>query len=317
MTFVGIDVSKSSLDAAAIMETGEVEQRPFTNDPTGHTQLMAWLTGFPDRLVTLEATGSYHQRLSAVLQEAREHVSVLNPAQVSYFAKSQARRNKTDRVDALMLAVYGKERRPAPSLATNTGLQSLARELNALQEDITRLKNRLEAAEHGLTHPEVAASIKRRIAALEEEKAALQKNLEREARCVYERDLTLLESIPGIGTRSACLFLAEVGDIRRFPSAPKLVAFAGLSPMEVRSGSSVNKQTRISRLGSSALRRILYMPGLVGIRHNPILKAFYERLVAKGKNKKAALLACVAKLLRIMYGVLIHQRPFDATYTAG
>lgn len=314
MTFIGIDVSKAMLDAAAILDTAVVVERSFTNNPAGRAQVLAWAASFPVRHITLEATGSYHQRLTAALLEAGERVKVLNPAQANYFAKSQARRNKTDRVDALMLAVYGKERQPAPSLATDTSLQSLARELNALQDDITRLKNRLEAAEHGLTHPEVAASIKRRIAALEEEKAALQERLERETRCLHERDLTLLESIPGIGTRSACLFLSEVGDIRRFPSAPKLVAFAGLSPMEVRSGSSVNKQTRISRLGSSTLRRILYMPALVAMRHNPIIKAFYERLVAKGKNKKSALLACAAKLLRIIYGVLIHQRPFNPTY---
>jgi len=107
-----------------------------------------------------------------------------------------------------------------------------------------------------------------------------------------------------------------VGDVSRFSSAAKLVAYAGLGPMVVRSGSSVAKQTRNSGIGSEEARQASYMASLVGIRHDPLLKAFYERLVAHGKNKKAAPLACVAILLRVMYGVLIHQRPFDANYAA-
>lgn len=104
-----------------------------------------------------------------------------------------------------------------------------------------------------------------------------------------------------------------MGDVSRFSSAAKLVAYAGLGPMVVRSGSSVAKQTRNSGIGSEEARQASYM---ASIRHDPLLKAFYERLVAHGKNKKAAPLACVAILLRVMYGVLIHQRPFDANYAA-
>lgn len=153
MTSGGIDVSKLSLDAAAILEPGEVERRNLANDLLGHGQLLAWLLALPDRLITFEATGTYHRQLVKVSEDAGERVSVLNPAQVSHFAKSQARFNKRDRIDALLLAMYGKGRQPAPSQEANSSLQSLARELNALQEGITRLKNRLEAAEHGLAHP--------------------------------------------------------------------------------------------------------------------------------------------------------------------
>lgn len=315
MTFVGIDVSKATLDAAAILDGGEVEARRFTNDRAGFDEAITWLSRFSDCRIALEATGSYHRQLVAALTAGEQrHVSVLNPAQVSYFVRSQLRRNKTDKADAIAIALYAKERQPAPSQAINTVLQSLARELSALQDDITRLKNRLEAARRGVTHPEVTASLERRIQALEEESAALQRELEREAKGANTDDVALLESIPGVGTKTACLFLAEVGDVRRFASAAKLVAFVGLTPMQVQSGSSVLKRSRISRLGSARLRRLAYMPGLAGIRHNPILKAFYERLVAAGKPKKSALIACVAKLLRIMYGVLIHRQPFNPNY---
>lgn len=314
MTFVGIDVSKLTLDVAVLTEAGEIEHRKFDNDAAGHAGLRAWLAEQAECRIALEATGAYHRPLVQALTTAGWQVSVVNPAQASFFVKSRNGRSKTDKVDAIMLAVYAKERQPAASAPLNSMLQSLARELHALQDDITRLENRLEAARHGLVHEEVITSLERRLKALRDEREALEAELEHEAKRSNAAEVTLLTSVPGVGVKSACLFLAEVDDIRRFPTAAKLVAFAGLDPKQTQSGSSVSKRTRISRLGSNHLRRIMYMPGLVAIRHNPILKAFYQRLIANGKNKKAALVACVAKLLRIIYGVLTHRQPFDPEY---
>lgn len=311
MTYVGIDVGKQGLDVAALLESGETQRWRFGNASEGHKELLACLEGFEGCRIAMEATGSYHQPLLQALQQAGFFASVLNPAQASYFIKSQHRRNKTDKVDALWLALYAKERKPAAAPAANPSRQSLAREIEALADDLTRLKNRLEAAERGVTHPEVIASLKRRIAALEEEKRALEAGLQLDTRQTNELELALLESIPGMGVRTACRLLAELGDVRRFASARGLVAFAGLTPMRFESGTSVSKQSHISRLGSAHLRRLLYMPSLSAIRYNPILKAFFERLVARGKSKKAALVACMAKLLRIVYGVLVNQQPFD------
>lgn len=311
MTFVGIDVSKAHLDVAALGMTGEIQQDKFENSSQGHGELLAWLQRLTDCQVVVEATGAYHHRLTGMLQHNGIYVSVLNPGQVSHFVKSQYRRNKTDKADALWLAVYAKERQPTASLAVDWLRQSLAREIAALSKDITRLKNRLEAAESGQVHTEVAASLKRRIAALEEEKQLLEEKLEQETKSTHEHELSLLTSIPGLGLRTACLLLAELGTLERFASARKLVAFAGLTPAQFESGASVRRQSAISRMGSSHVRRILYMPCLSAIRFNPLIKAFFERLVAHGKHKKAALAACMAKLLKIVYGVLIHQQPFD------
>ncbi len=313
MVFIGIDVSKARLDMAALLATGEVQRAEFGNTSQGHVELLGWLERFPDCRVAVEATGTYHQCLTAALQAKGVFVSVLNPAQVSYFVKSQHRRNKTDKADALWLAVYAKERQPDATLALNLLKQGLAREIGTLSKDTTRLKNRLEAAEAGQTHTKVIASLKRRIAALEEEKEELEAGLEQETRNDQAQDLALSLSIPGVGVRTACLLLAELGDVRRFANARKLVAFAGLTPSQFESGSSVLRRSSISRLGSSHLRRILYMPCLSAVRFNPIIKVFFERLVARGKHKKAALVACMAKLLKIVYGVLTHQRPFDPT----
>lgn len=312
MTFVGIDVSKVNLDVAALAESGDVWQGKFGNTPQGHVELLlGWLGRLPNCRVVMEATGSYHQRLTMTLQDNSICVSVLNPAQVSYFVKSQHRRNKTDKADALWLAVYAKERQPTAT-PTLTLLKSLAREIGALSKDLTRLRNRLEAAENGQVHDEVITSLERRIIALEQEKKRLEEELEQETKRSHEQELSLLTSIPGVGMRTACLLLAELGEVRRFASARKLVAFAGLTPAQFESGSSVARRSAISRMGSNHVRRILYMPCLSAIRCNPIIKAFFERLVERGKHKKAALVACMAKLLKLIFGVLTHQEPFDS-----
>lgn len=315
MVFIGIDVSKSTLDVAALCEAGEVKHQQFSNTQAGHAELGLWLKDFAVCRIVLEATGSYHERLAQALGVMGAHFSVVNPAQTSYFVRSRHRRNKTDKADAVMLAVYAKERQPEPTLLTNPLPQSIARELNTLQEDLTRLRNRLEAAEQGLTHPEVLVSLQRRSDALEAEKRALEEELEQETKSIDPQELELLTSIPGVGLKTACMFLAEIGDVSRFATASKLVAYSGLTPALFESGSSVNRRTRISRLGPSSLRYLLYMPSLAAIRHNPILKGFFDRLVKKGKNRKAAVVACMAKLLRIMYGVLVHQRLFDVNYS--
>lgn len=248
--------------------------------------------------------------------------------QISYFVISHFQRNKSDRADALMLALYAQARPGSAAAAVPFVQQSLARELAALQtvsvtrrrasvrdrDDLTRLKNRLEAAHSGVSHPEVVASLQRRIAALEKEQQVLTKQLQGETQRMHEQQLTLLCSIPGVGVKSACLLLAELGDIKRFSTAAKLVAFVGLTPRRYESGSSVARQSTISRMGSPHLRRLLYMPSLVAVRYNPLLKNFYHHLINRGKAKKAALVACMAKLLRIIYGVLTHQQPFNPDY---
>jgi transposase len=314
-TYVGIDVSKLTLDVAALLSCGEIMRIQIKNTEVGHESLMTWLSELDTPHIILEATGSYHQKLIAFLQAQGKAVSVVNPRQSNDYAKSLNRRNKTDAVDALMLAGYGRERQPQVHTTSHSIQQSLAREIEALTQDITRLKNRLEAASHGLTHPEVRASLQRRIKALEAEKKLLEEQLEQQLKQQQAADLALLETIPGIGKRSACFLLAELGDIRRFDSSAALVAFAGLNPGRFESGSSVHKQSAISRKGSPHLRHWLYMPSVAGLRCNPLLKSFYQRLTSKGKAKMVALTACMAKLLKIIYGVLSSAKPFNPDFT--
>lgn len=279
LTFVGVDVAKRTPLVAALSGAGgEIERIRFGGEEA-HRALVTWLGRFALCHVVCEATGSYHQRLVEHLQRCRVRVSVVNPAQAQSYAKSQRRRNKTDGVDALLLAQYGRAREPEQAPASSGVQRSLARELEALSQDLTRLKNRLEAAQAGVTHPQVITSLRRRIGALENEKHALGDELEGEL-----EQLRLLESIPGIGTRTACLLQAELGDPLRFSTARSLVAYAGLTPERCESGSSLYKQRHISRPGSAQVRRLLYMPALGGLRYNPLLKFRAPRRPRQGQQ---------------------------------
>lgn len=311
MWFVGIDVSKATLDAAALSNDGEIDRPSVKNTGQGHTELVHWLSRFRSPAVALEATSSYHRHLVTALQAAGIGVSVINPTQANYFVNSQQRRNKADTADALWLVLYTKERRPAPTPVTSCLQQSLAREIHAIEKDLTRLKNRFGTAEPGESHPEVVASLRRRIRVMEDEKRALEAELERATKRLQGDQLALLTTIPGIGTRTACLLLAEIGDVHRFASARKLVAFAGLTPARFESGTSIGGYTRISRMGSTSIRRVLYMPCLSALRFNPVIKEIFERLVAHGKSGKSALIACMAKLPKVVFGVLTHGAPFS------
>ncbi len=206
--------------------------------------------------------------------------------------------------------MYLRERKPPPTYLVGDTLASLAREIQALTKDLTRLKNRLDAAQDGHVHLEIVESLRRRIDQLEEERCVLEAELKCETLTAKKQQLDLLTSIPGIGWRTACHLLAELGDISRFANPRKLVAFAGLTPAQFESGTSVFKRTRITKLGSCRLRKLLYMPSLTAIRCNPIIRVFFERLVAHGKNRKAALVACMGKLLKIIHAVLTQQQPF-------
>ena len=201
---------------------GEIKRLKFKNNAEGHQALLSGLK--LTMQVILEATGTYHRRLEQSLSESTIPITIINPPQAMNYAKSRNRRNKTDKIDALLWAEFGLEPQPLANTSIAPASQTIARELEALDQDLTRLRNRLEAAEQGLAHAEVISSIKRRIKLLEEEKEALKKQLADELKATQAKQLELLQSIPGIGFHSACLLLAELANPLRFKSARSLVA---------------------------------------------------------------------------------------------
>jgi transposase len=316
--FVGIDVSKNTLDAALICGAGKPRHKVFDNTPTGHAQLLFWLQDNAVRVshACLEATGTWADAVALALHAAGHQVSLVNPALIRAFGQSQLKRTKTDKADAQLIARFCQMHQPplwippAPELRE---LQALVRRLESLEEMHLMEDNRLAS---GISCQAVRAD-------LEEHLADLQARMDKTRQQIKEHidqnpglkgQAQLLESIPGIGATTAALLLAELGDITHFDNARQVAAFAGLVPRIRESGSSVRSRARLSKVGSSRLRKSLYFPAITALRFNPFIKALGLRLSAQGKPKMLIIGAAMRKLLHLAYGVLKSKRPFDPTF---
>lgn len=312
MKVLGIDVAKAKFDVA-LWRDGKLKFKTFANADVGFAGLRDWLKalGVDQVHACLEATGSYGDLLCEWLYDAGHIVSVLNPAQVKDFAKSLLTRNKTDTVDAAVLARFGAALTPPawqPPAPEERVLRALLRRLAALEETRQQERNRLDVAA-----PEVRASIEHHLDYLDtqitELRRRIQDHIDQNPDLKHKQDL--LESIPGIGPVVSQNLLSWSSRIQTFDSARQLAAFAGLTPKRHESGSSVHGKTRLSKIGHADLRKLLYFPAMNAVRHNPLLKAFAERLRQNGKAPKLILAAAMRKLLHIAFGVLKSQQPFN------
>ncbi len=315
--WVGIDISKDTLDACSLPANGKPRCHAFRNDAAGHAALLARADAHaPGAGFCLESTGAYGAALATALAEAGRHVSVVNPARIKYAGLASGHGNKTDKADARLIAQYGRDRRPpawCPAPAESRELQALVRRRDDLLRLAAREKGRL--AVPGLTAA-VRESVERTVAWLAGEAERLR-GLADELIAASQRlraDRALRESIPGVGPSTAPAILAELPAVGQVPTAQQAAAFAGLAPRQYQSGTSVRKRTRLSEAGNARLRQALYLPALTAIRFNPLIKALYERLVRAGKAKMAAVGACMRKLLMIAYGVLKNRAPFDPSW---
>lgn len=309
---LGIDVAKTKFDVA-LMREGKLKFKTFANTPAGFTALQGWLQGLdvPQVHACLEATGTYGEALSEWLYDEGHRVSVLNPAQARDFARSLLTRNKTDTVDAAVLARLGTALNPplwTPPPAEERTLRALLRRLAAMEEIRQQEHNRLLVAA-----PEVQPSIQHHLAYLQAEIAALRQRIgdHIDQHPDLKRKQALLVTIPGIGPAVSQNLLSWGSRIEAFASARQLAAFAGLTPRRYESGSSVRAKTRLSKIGHADLRKILYFPAMAAVRHNPLIRTFAERLRHNGKAPKLILAAVMRKLLHIAFGVLRSGIPFN------
>jgi transposase len=320
MVFCGIDVSAATLAAAVVEENQPAVEQQFQNTAIGHKALIAWLgQRGPVSRVSLESTGIYSVDLALALDAAPGiEVAVLNPRTVHRFAQTLCR-SKTDPADAVALGEYSRRmpftpwRAPSPN---QLQLRALSRHIDTLTAEHTRTNNRLHAAQASASTPNaVVKDLKRSLVSLH--KRILR--LRREAIALVRADhaihlhFQLLTSIPGVADISALQLLAETALLSLEMSVRQWVAHSGLDPAHQISGSSVNKPSRISRAGNRHLRRVLYMPALVAIRHDPHIKAFYQNLVARHKAKMQALIAVARKLLHAIYGIFKSHNPYDGS----
>jgi len=317
---IGIDVAKDKLDVVVLSSQPKSKPRHhvFANTPSGHQHLHDWLyeqqaQGLP---VCMEATGRYSEAVALFLQEATWTVQVVNPARIKKFGESELLRLKTDKSDAALIARFSLTQHPlpwTPAPREQRQLQDLVRG----REDLEGLKqqedNRLKSA---VLHPAVKLAHELVIAALKEQIAQLDQQIAQHIQTHPDLNTTydVLISIAGIAAKTASVLLAEFGDFSRFESSRQVVAFVGLAPAHCQSGSSLHAPSRMCKTGRADLRKALYFPAISACRHNPVVRAFYERLLAGGKPKMVALIAAMHKLLVIIYGVVRSGQPFDPLY---
>jgi transposase len=299
--FVGIDVAKAQLEIA-LRPSGEHWSVP--NTPGSHAQLIGRLRRLPIERIVLEASGGYEKAALAALGSARLPVVAVNARQVRDFARALGILAKTDRLDAQVLAHFAEAIRPALrplASAEAEALQALLVRRRQLVQMLATERTRLHQAQ-----PAVRPSVQTLIEHLEAQLTRLDEELsvQIEASPLWKQKEDLLKSVPGVGptlARTLIAALPELGSLGR----QKISTLVGMAPLAEDSGQ--HRGVRRIWGGRAEVRAVLYMSALSAVRCNPVLQAFYHQLLARGKPKKVALVACMRKLLVILNAMLKHQ----------
>jgi transposase len=323
---LGIDIAKGNFEVN-LRSLGSVEGRcaaSFANNSKGFKALQRWLLKMeitqPARLHTcLESTSRYGDGLAAWLSKEAYPVSMVNPRRTRHYADSQLSRTVNDRIDAKLIADFCAEKhqhltlwQPLPT--PHRQLQDLTRARQALLQHREGLANLLETAA-GLARQATQrqiANLQREIQRLDR---AIKEHLDQPACTQLKAQVALADSVPGVGALTAAIVVAELPPIDRVASAQQAIALFGLDPKAKTSGTSVKTPARLSKMGSKRGRRALYMPAMVALRHNPLIRALGQRLKDKGRSGKYIVVAAMRKLLRQIFGVIKSGQRFDAQWS--
>lgn len=293
MIFIGIDVSKATLDVA--VHAGTMTQHP--NTPAGITALVTAVAALAPAGIVLEATGTYHLPVTTALAAAGLAVAIVNPGQVRQFARSTGQRAKTDRLDAQLLAHFAAVVQPTPRPLPDAATQDLA----ALVDRRRQLLDMHVAERQRLSEarPSVQPQIKKHLTFLERALARAESDLDQWIRQspVWRAQEDLLRSVPGVGPQTARRILADLPELGQL-TRREVAALVGLAPFAQESG--VWRGRRRCTGGRGAIRAVLYMATVAATRCNLVIKAHYTRLRAAGKPAKLALTACMRHLLIIL-----------------
>lgn len=313
--YIGVDVACETLEVAV---THRKKTKRFPNTPRGISSLRLWLDRFGSlsgQHLVLEPTSIYHHHLVEALVQWEVPYTLINPAHTAAFAKVQGLRAKTDPVDARLLAAYGESQHPAPSSRPDRDqerLRSLRRHREWLEKERRAACNRLDTAQRSpWTSRSVLESLERTMDGLDEELKRIADEEEREVaeNPGWSHQVTLLSTIPGIGEKTAVMVVSELPPVSRCARSKSWVAFCGVNPEPRESGKA--QWSRLSRKGAARIRAVLYMAAVSSLRCNPHTRALSDRLREKGKPGKVRVLAVMNKLLRMCFGVLKRQQPYD------
>jgi transposase len=315
-------VSKDTLDANCARGQRK-RARTFENNPDGWKLMLSWLKAMGDQAraggskqahVCMEATGRHSLGVALALHDAGHSVSVVNPAQIRDFARTKLGRNKTDKIDAALIREYATLFKPGRWVPPSPAMRRLC-ELQTVRAGIvknrTEWKNRIGSGlGDSIATKLAAATIEHFTSQLEAVDRAIGETIDQDAELRGRRDLLL--SVIGVGETLAALLLVEMPEPEVLRQSGEMVAYAGLNPSHHRSGTSIDRPTRISKIGNATLRSSLYMPALSAMRFNPAVAALVARLKQAGRLKpKQIVVAAMRKLLVICFGVLKTGKPFD------
>jgi len=312
MKTIGIDISKLTFD----VYSEEFGHKKFSNNKAGFEAFKKLLDD-ADHCV-MEATGCYHFLLAKYLHGLGFKVSVENPLVVRRFIQMKQQKVKTDKHDAMMIALYGVEQSPSlwepePKFIEEGKLMTTLMQLYVKQQ--TQLKNKLDNLQSGgRSRGKMISSLKLQLKRIKVELKKLESSLEELLKEHSPEVLTNIRSIPGIGKKTAILMMVTTNNFRDFDSAKQVTAYVGLAPTERSSGSSIRGRSYISKKGDPMLRHHLFMCSFTACQNNPQCRALYERIVAKGKSKKLALIAVCNKLIKQAFGVVKNDLVYDENY---
>ena len=309
---VGIDVAKATLDVAIGLDTAPLS---VTNDVKGFDILLTKLAGHQVVLIVMEATGGLEMPVACALQGAGYAITIINPRQARDFARAMGQLAKTDRIDARILAQLAEviQRHPGREkfvkLLPTDEQQALEALVTRRRQLITMLgseRNRLASV-----HAQTRKSVETIIEALSDELERIDGDMSAHIESHFADLSALLRSVKGVGKATISTLIAEVPELGKL-SRREISALIGVAPINRDSGTMRGKRTIFGGRGS--VRRVLYMAALVATRHNATIKVFYERLVATGKPKKVALVACMRKLLTILNAMVKAGKPWNASF---
>jgi len=306
MTFVGVDVSKDRLDVCVLPQN---EAFAVSRKPEGLIALVDRLKPLSPKLIVVEATGGYELVVSAALAAAGLPLAVVNPAQVRHYAQALGKRAKSDPIDAYVLARFACDVKPEPRELPDEATQFLA-DLVSRRRQIVEMIGAERQREKRAIIRRVRKSISRLIKALEKELAELDTEIDDTVRGspIWREKEDLLASVPGVGEKTARVLLGEMPELGTL-SRRQIASLGGLAPYVRQSGQWKGKS--MIGGGRKTVRSALFIAAMVASRHNPSLKAFYQRLVTRGKPKVLALVAVARKLLTILNAILRDKTPWQ------
>jgi len=291
---VGIDTGKAKFD---VNLSTEKRVRNWANDEAGRKQLGDWVVEQGVSLVVIEASGGYEAALVSELVARGQEVALVNPTRVRAFARAEGILAKTDKIDAQVIARFGVKMQPQARARRDEDQVALNDQVSRRRQLVEMLaaeKNRVDTVS-----PTIKAHIGRHIAWLQAEIEALEQQISQaiQAHPTWAETAKRVDSVPGIGFITAATMVADLPELGQL-NRQQIAALVGVAPFNHDSGKQRGKRRIFG--GRTSIRSVLYMATLSATRHNPVIKAFYQRLLAKGKLKKVALTACMRKLLVIL-----------------